>query len=937
MCSCSRQEYGLESDRPFGFFPSDHRLFRNVRDLLVQCAISHVSLRHETYPRPSIGFELEYSSNMLPDELLDSYNRYKSDTAQFATWLAETARACGCKSESINRPTWKPPRSKGRGKTKGKKSAQKTHASPTTATTAEYPLALNEFSAFAKAIANFETPPVAVPLTILRIGQYAISARKRCAKWYSKQVHSGLASEQENRAHMHVVNVLEEVLDILRPRWGSMDGSGKDQAEAVLHEENGNNEISANRFKLLDSEDFLEEDFDIKQQGQNDTVKPMEPLSSSTQQHTQIRYQIESSDKDTEFAIFCLLEDLSHMRKYIRQIWQDYRSGTLDLISASVTTNTAIELMRQADQDFRAIFPQLSNYELMIHLYFPSVRERHDLRPDRRDHEQYEIFDSIFFTPFRFLADFCDSVYGPPGQQYMPTPLWGRSYDPRSDRREMSALSKLTEDVILMSEILPEFLIMFMGKMIPTADEVSVGLLTMFRTNDIHLWVCFTFQIFVDIHHTLREEVSRGYRELHSFGIRTHSSLQNFSKRFSKYPETIWPKLDREKLLCVQDTIKKWILNDALLIQRATIFGARFNAECYPGKPYGLLSQHPLACGLLMFAISLKMRQEGLRLANTSGWTRDAAHLYNAAQQERLISVPWIDMDHLIGFESTERVFVGQAPKNPQAYHQHYSLVEGVSVASFARNRRQQANIMSKRGPRGFGDSSLISGLFHKRYCIFTDEMYVTVDYLEALLAERARTPGNRFPSISSAHRSWMLLHKPSSLDVVALIKDYISVEAPKALFDHFAMHQRCFGLLMTIQSSLQSEIGGRYGKAGKYGVLAQLVLLTRILLEERADPHSELGVIWLSRVGEVMQAFLDTGGDSKGKISSVIPERVKETVNRRGWPLYPLTHVGYDRADLAGTEFELLIREPEKHPATLWGILESETYHDFSNYFENS
>ena len=875
---------------------------------------------------------------MLPDVLLDSYKQYKSDTAQLATWLAETARACGCTSESINQPTCKPPRLKGRARTEAKKNTRGSSISfhePTTTTTAKHPLALKEFSTFAKAIATFETPPVRVPPTILRIGKYAISARKRCAKWFSMQADNGSAlEEQHNRAHMHVVDVLEEVLDLLQSRCVLDDGTRKDQVEVDRHKENSSDKVLKNRFEYLDIEGVLEEDVDIRQQRGNDAVKPMGPVSGSTQtQHQpQTRYQMESSEGDTQFAIFCLLEDLGHMRKYICQIWQDYSSGTLDLISASVTTNTAIELIRRAEEDFVTVFPELSTYELILNVYFPSVKERHNLHPDREDDEQYEIFDSIFFTPFRFLADFCDAVNGPPGQKYMPNPVWGRIYDPRSHRGTMSAVLKLREDVILMSEVLPEFLIMFMGNMIPTADEVSVGLRTMFCTSSIKLWVLFAFQIFIDIHHALREEVSRGCLELRSFGLRAHSTLQEFLNSSFKDCENIWP--NRRLLVGVQNMIEDWILNDALLKRREAIFGAKRDRECGPGKPYGLLSQHPLACGLLMFAISLGMHRGGLNLANTLGWTQDAAHLYNAAQQEGLLTVPWVDMDHLIKFESTERVFVGQAPTNPQAYHKHYSLVEGVSVESFARNRRKKANVISKRGPRGFDESSAVSNLFHRRYCNSADEVDITVEHVEALLAQRARMQGNHFSSTSSIHKRWGLSHKLSSLQLVAVLKDCIVMDAPRFRFDHFAMHQRCWELLVAIQASLRDDTGEQYGRADMHKVAVQLELLTRMLLEERADPESELGVIWLSRTGEVMQSFLEGGGDTKGKISGVVPETVEKVANSERSPPYPLTHVGYSRADFAGTKWELLIPKPEKNPATLWGILHSETDDEFNNNY---
>ena len=46
------------------------------------------------------------------------------------------------------------------------------------------------------------------------------------------------------------------------------------------------------------------------------------------------------------FAAFCLFEDLRKLRNFVKQIWQDYKERKIDLISAAVTTNTAIDIAR---------------------------------------------------------------------------------------------------------------------------------------------------------------------------------------------------------------------------------------------------------------------------------------------------------------------------------------------------------------------------------------------------------------------------------------------------------------------------------------------------------------------------------------------------------------------------------------------------------------
>lgn len=86
---------------------------------------------------------------MLPQFLQSSYERYKGDTSSFATWLADTARACGHK---LQIPTL--------GASKSKKGKQ--------ASTVErkYPTSLGDLRKFGQVIAQ---SAVEVPEPILAI------------------------------------------------------------------------------------------------------------------------------------------------------------------------------------------------------------------------------------------------------------------------------------------------------------------------------------------------------------------------------------------------------------------------------------------------------------------------------------------------------------------------------------------------------------------------------------------------------------------------------------------------------------------------------------------------------------------------------------------------------------------------------------------------
>lgn len=71
-------------------------------------------------------------------------------------------------------------------------------------------------------------------------------------------------------------------------------------------------------------------------------------------------YDVQDEDDEAEekfFVIFCLFEDLERIRAFLSQTWKDYAAGTIDLMSASLTTNTALDLVREQCEEFVRRYP----------------------------------------------------------------------------------------------------------------------------------------------------------------------------------------------------------------------------------------------------------------------------------------------------------------------------------------------------------------------------------------------------------------------------------------------------------------------------------------------------------------------------------------------------------------------------------------------------
>ena len=235
--------------------------------------------------------------------------------------------------------------------------------------------------------------------------------------------------------------------------------------------------------------------------------------------------------------------------------------------------------------------------------------------------------------------------------------------------------------MILLNEILPELFILLSGRL-PTEDKLTEGFRTTMRTQKITLWLVFALQVFVDIHHTLREDVIRGLQELWATATCADATLQDFLQYSRGYSEKTWGQTNRERVESIKKIMDEFVFKDKLMQMRETAFGPRLRCEIGPGNPFCLFVNNHLLCGLFKFGINLKLQMGGVMIANRLGWIRDAAHLYNAARQEGRMTVAWLDVDHLISMESPGGLFIGQPPSTPEAYLKQLYLMDGVSAVT---------------------------------------------------------------------------------------------------------------------------------------------------------------------------------------------------------------------------------------------------------------
>jgi hypothetical protein len=168
---------------------------------------------------------------------------------------------------------------------------------------------------------------------IINAGLRAISSRRE----YTKKIERATASDDSGRkksnyTHSYFVSRLEEAILALRPLFANSSASNSSE----LGSQSGDNiEVLINCFEAL----HLEEPTEQPDEKERTPVESTGPV-----------YDVELSkdEKDVtaekHFALFCLFQDLARLRKFVQDLWSDYASDRVDLITASVATNASFQI-----------------------------------------------------------------------------------------------------------------------------------------------------------------------------------------------------------------------------------------------------------------------------------------------------------------------------------------------------------------------------------------------------------------------------------------------------------------------------------------------------------------------------------------------------------------------------------------------------------------
>ena len=211
----------------------------------------------------------------------------------------------------------------------------------------KYSVTTQELVAMAEVIAC-QKPPVKTPSVVTTLLRSAIALRKRCSQWFSEQSSQQAA---KNETHSHFITVLEKILQLLQPT-GPDESSEQTLATTISPNQGTDSQV-----------DTLNNIFDVLniEESEMEEIQSPETTVVTTRTTPLWRYEVEPDDEEVYFALYCFFDDLNRLRDHLQDLWEDYKDGEEDLVSASVTTNMAFQLVKQAEEELIATLPKFKS------------------------------------------------------------------------------------------------------------------------------------------------------------------------------------------------------------------------------------------------------------------------------------------------------------------------------------------------------------------------------------------------------------------------------------------------------------------------------------------------------------------------------------------------------------------------------------------------
>jgi hypothetical protein len=719
---------------------------------------------------------------VLSEDLHHRYNQYKSDTDVVANWLATIARQCGFKSPED--PSFSAGRTGARLKGKARKLAQAQAASADARAHEEelrgqeYLVAINDFVPLATFIAKSKDTSARIPKNIMAALDQAIKLRKQFEVLYNG-LGTSPDSGRSDQGHSYFIGVLEHVAVLLRPeltatkeRYSTFNAA-RQGAEDLL-----------NRFELLTVEETQDQE-NTHEEIHRD-LKPPTP--------TRFKADLSASKDEALMGSMAVWMEVHAIRSTVRKLWTAYRDGHLDLVATSLATNTAIGFIRQKQEDYQKSFATKIS---PICVSCICVHEHRDQFPQSQAHDEpYDLCGTNAHTILQYQVK--DLIDDP--SKYVPTVKnnFTELLELRPDRASMSPDEMKLEDFKVAAGVLPEYrALLEMDTRQPAEHELFQAMRELVLYKVVEFWHIIALQVYLDIRHVLRKDVTRGFQDLVQCSDRMINDIDQVLSLHESTQTAKAPSGDNNFLRETREMIARWTRDDFVATMKYRLYKNKADVQQLP-KDY-FLKRDPLWCGMLLYKFRVAAYEGAIFTINQYSSVLSNAHLYNALRQNGMLIQAWRGMDYILTKHVPEHIFVGDLPRKFDQCQTRLILAFGASPSAFARDPRRSSLRISSHKTRTLKMQTPVFNAFKGRYCDSNGHRHFAPDDIQDMLVRIAEKTLKQKISIRGSIQR--------SAELLAYLALVLHSECVEMTFNYFKLHMNCWKMLQQLDDSIGADV----------------------------------------------------------------------------------------------------------------------------------
>ena len=495
-------------------------------------------------------------------QLTDTYARYKRYTDDLAQWLVDAAswqgvalkgelsqggkRTSQGDKKTVAENSKAAVASSSRLKGKARKLAQQAELDANETTLAHsqstYRLGLKDFVDLAQKITGRAQKGMTVPSHVLDKIKTIINMRRSVSEYYKLQNSTKSDSDEvtaSQASHAYFIDRLQDVFNILDPF--RQDGTASRTPPPTNTEtfQQTTTHKTFNMFSVL----AIDQAGDTSEIVSHlSTTRDRKTSTVNAKQGRKAVYAEYGRDDEFDFAVWCLFSDLHRIEDAIVNAWNRVLSGSLDAIIASVMTNAAIVLAKAAEQRFLErhqsfIGDRLSQCKGCLSLLLETImEERHMKLGLQISMKDLPLSDFLYIRTAHNLYDpVCIEV---DGLTFENDTLQDFERIPaqRSQGEEINIDERLLVERWLNCIRSRQFLEEPQGIAV---DELYHGLVDLFETQHMPLWLVFAFRTSLDICYLLGSRIEEPSSRLLADISRIQAALKAIPHDKAKDPATV--------------------------------------------------------------------------------------------------------------------------------------------------------------------------------------------------------------------------------------------------------------------------------------------------------------------------------------------------------------------------------------------------------------